>query len=92
MSEQERRIAELEAQTAQMGEVIGQMAHDHAEQGRKIARLRRENLEVRELARDACTVLRGFYVPEWFDETVLAERMRKLGIEVDDGQDVRRVP
>jgi hypothetical protein len=53
MSEQERRIKELEAQNAQMGEAIGQMAHDHAEQGREIARLMRENDELRELAEDA---------------------------------------
>lgn len=86
MNEQERRIKELEAQNAQMGETIGQMAHDHAEQGREIARLRRENAEVRELARDACTVLRGFFKPDWFDGTVFAERMRKFGIGVVDDE------
>ena len=92
MNEQERRIKELEAQNAQMGEVIGQMAHDHAEQGREIARLERENAEVRDLVRDMwhdgmC----------YCDEFVAAqgqyhcaeceygyhERMRKLGIEVE---------
>ena len=43
-----------------------------------------ENAELRKLARDACTVLRGFFDPEWFDETVFAERMCELGIEVDE--------
>lgn len=51
---------------------------------KQVFELEDENAELRELARDACTVLRGFFVPEWFDETVLAERMHKLGIEVGD--------
>lgn len=45
--------------------------------------LEAENAKLRELAKDACTVLRGFFDPEWFDETVFAERMRELGIEVE---------
>lgn len=44
--------------------------------------LERENAKVRELAKDACTCLRSFFDPEWFDETVFAERMHELGIEV----------
>ena len=39
--------------------------------------------QLKEFARDACTVLRGFFDPEWFDETVFAERMHELGIEIE---------
>ena len=39
--------------------------------------------QLKEFARDACTVLRGFFDPEWFDSTVFAERMRELGIEIE---------
>lgn len=46
--------------------------------------LKAENADLRELAKDACTVLRGFYKPEWFDETVFTERMRELGIEASE--------
>ena len=61
--------------------------YKHAYEGAliTIGTLKDENAELRELAKDACTALRGLFVPEWFDETVLAERMRELGIEVDDG-------
>ena len=48
-----------------------------------INRLETENEKLRGLAKDACTVLRDFFDPEWFDETVFAERMRELGIEVE---------
>ena len=41
-----------------------------------------ENVKLRELAKDACTVLRNHYNKEWFDRTVFAERMRELGVEV----------
>jgi chromosome segregation ATPase len=47
-----RELKRLKAQTAQMGEVIGQMAHDHAEQGREITRLERENAKLRDLIAD----------------------------------------
>ena len=46
--------------------------------------LRIKNIELRKLATDACTVLRSHYDKEWFDGTVLAERMRALGIEVPE--------
>lgn len=46
-------------------------------------RLKAENTKLRELAKDACTVLRNHYNKEWFDGTVFADRMRELGIEVD---------
>ena len=39
--------------------------------------------KLKEFARDACTVLRGFFDHEWFDETVFAERMHELGIEIE---------
>lgn len=44
--------------------------------------LKDENAKLRELAKDACTVLRNHYNKEWFDRTVFADRMRELGIEV----------
>lgn len=43
--------------------------------------------QLKEFARDACTVLRGFFDPEWFDETVFAERMHELGIEIEVDDD-----
>lgn len=81
-----RELKRLKAQTAQMGEVIGQMAHDHAEQGREIARLERENTEVRELVRDMwrdgmCDCDEQYTCDEC--EYGYHERMRKLGIEVE---------
>ena len=51
---------------------------------KQVRELEDENAKLRELAKDACTVLRGFFDPEWFDETVFAERMCELGIEVDE--------
>jgi hypothetical protein len=39
--------------------------------------------QLKEFARDACTVLRSHYDTEWFDETVFAERMHELGIEIE---------
>lgn len=88
MNEQERRIKELEAQNAQMGEVIGQMAHDHAEQGREIARLERENAEVRELVKDLYEMVNDCdsdsYPSDWKKAEYL-RRVQKLGIKVEVG-------
>lgn len=39
-------------------------------------------VKLEELAEDACKVLRNRY-KKWFDGTVFAERMRELGIEVE---------
>ena len=47
--------------------------------------LRNENMKLRLLAQDVCVVLRNHYDTEWFDGTVLAERIRNLGIELPDG-------
>ena len=44
-----------------------------------------ENAKLRELATDACTLLRNHYGKDCFDGTIFAERMHELGIEVDDG-------
>lgn len=50
---------------------------------KQVFELEDENAKLRGLAKDACTVLRGFFDPEWFDETVFAERMHELGIVIE---------
>lgn len=56
---------------------------DVVDQQGEIDRLKAENAQLRELTKDACTVLRNHYNKEWFDGTVFAERMCELGVEVD---------
>ena len=90
-----RELKRLKAQTAQMGEVIGQMAHDHAEQGREIARLERENTKLRELVHHMCVCMCNIVDADYecdgcpMDNDTqnchFERRMEELGIEVEVG-------
>lgn len=83
----------LEDENAQMGEVIGQMAHDHAEQEREIARLGRENTKLRELVHHMCVCMCNIADADYecdgcpmdndTQDCDFERRMEELGIEVE---------
>ena len=74
------KIRKLEAENSMLRERL----LESRESNERIKRLEQENAKLREFAADACTVLRNHYDKDWFDGTIFAERMRELGIEVDE--------